>query len=389
MSDPDISLLMYSPLSLRMGAGGDRWLAEVAPRLKKRGINPSVAATDFIARGYRRSATNWYVDKLLNAGIEYNETKSWRFFHGANLPVLTPESLRQLSRRMAGSDVTYFMNAYALQDVTIQIAKFLANDSKVISAQHASIFQHSKMHNLYIRLITRNTLHAFNAYHVLNEDDYLQYRRWGLDRVFMVPDGVDTKRFVATPSKDQSEFRALFVGRLDYQKGVDTLLEAFIHLEQDAPRINVYVCGTGPMREVVERFAEKHDRFHYLGYVPDDELLSQYKSASLFLMPSRREAFGLVGLEAMASGTPIVASNIPGPRSFVKNDFGSLIPPSDAAALAKATRRFYRLFVDDREKWRMMSADARDLCVREYDWERVVDKLSYMIREVAGKRHKL
>jgi len=392
VSDSEIKLLMYSPLSLRMGAGGDRWLAEVAPRLKRRGIYPTVLATDFIAKSYRPTATSWFVDKLVNSGIEYTETSSSRFFHGVNLPILTPESLKLLSDRMMSSDVSYFMNAFALQDLSVWLAKVMTRDAVVISAQHASLFQKRTMHNIYIRLITRNVLHAFDAFHVLNEEDYLQYKRWGLNRVSMIPNGVDTKHFTPSREKNENEFLALFVGRLDYQKGVDTLLQAVKHLEgktdADASGITFKVCGTGPIREMVERFAEKRENFHYLGYVPEEELLSLYRSANVFLMPSRRETFGLVAMEAMASGTPVIATDIPGPRSLVKDDFGCLIPASDAAALAEAIHRFYGLFTENKEKWRMMAEKARDVCVSDYDWERVTDKLSYMIRKVAGKTHK-
>jgi hypothetical protein len=69
LSDSDIRLLMYSPLSLRMGAGGDRWLVEVAPRLRERGIHPTVFATDFIAKSYRANPTNWFVDQIVDAEI--------------------------------------------------------------------------------------------------------------------------------------------------------------------------------------------------------------------------------------------------------------------------------------------------------------------------------
>jgi len=392
VSDSEIRLLMYSPLSLRMGAGGDRWLSEVAPRLKRRGIHPTILATDFIVRGYRSTSTSWFVDKLVNAGIEYTETSSSRFFHEANLPVLTPESLRLLSKRMKSSDVTYFMNAFALQDLSVWLAKVMAGGVVAISAQHASLFQKRTMHNLYIRLITRNVLHAFDAFHVLNVEDYLQYRRWGLNRVAMIPNGVDTGYFTPSREKHEDGFIALFVGRLDYQKGIDTLIQAVKHLEDntdtDSSGITFKVCGTGPMREMVERFADKRDYVHYLGYVPEDELLSLYRSANLFLMPSRRETFGLAALEAMASGIPVIATDIPGPRSFVKNDFGCLIPASDSSALAEATHRFYRLFTEDKEKWKVMAGKARTVSVSEYDWEQVTDKLSHMIREVAGKTHK-
>ena len=211
LSDSDIRLLMYSPLSLRMGAGGDRWLAEVAPRLLKRGIQPTIFATDFIVRSYRENSTNWFVDQLADAGIRYQETPSSSFSNQLDAPIMSRNSLIALSREMAQHDVTYFMNAFALQDISTWLAKRFAGRPPVISAQHASMFQDSRLHNAYMHSVTRNMLKGFDAYHVLNREDYETYTRWGLSPTFLIPNGVDTKRFTPAPSKDDSQFTVLFV----------------------------------------------------------------------------------------------------------------------------------------------------------------------------------
>ncbi|MHA2310838.1 MAG: glycosyltransferase family 4 protein [Candidatus Thorarchaeota archaeon] len=351
MSDLDIRLLMYSPLSLRMGAGGDRWLVEVAPRLKKRGIHPTVFATDFIAKSYRANPTNWFVDQIVDADIRYQEALSSRISNQVNAPVMRGKSLRDLSREMAQHEVTYFMNAYVFQDISTWFAMRLAGQPPVISAQHATMFQDSRLHNAYMHSISRGMLRVFDAYHVLNREDYSTYVRWGLGPAFLIPNGVDTKRFTPATSKDESQFTVLFAGRLDYQKGVDTILDALRHLEHEKKNGIVYkICGTGPMRADVERFANSRANVHYLGYVPDDELVKLYRNASLFLMPSRRETFGLVAMEAMASGTPVVVTDIPGPRTFVRESFGRMVPPTDSKALAGAIKWFYHLFLEQPEE---------------------------------------
>ncbi|MHA2207756.1 MAG: glycosyltransferase family 4 protein, partial [Candidatus Thorarchaeota archaeon] len=333
MSDSDIRLLMYSPLSLRMGAGGDRWLAEVAPRLMKRGIRPTIFATDFIVKSYRDTSTGWFVDQLGEAGIRYHETSTSSLSNPMNAPVMSRKALVTLSREMAQHDVTYFMNAFVLQDISTWLAMRLARQPPVISAQHATMFQDSRLHNAYMRSVTRSMLRVFDAYHVLNREDYATYTRWGLSPAFLIPNGVDTTRFTPAPSKDDSQFTVLFAGRLDYQKGVDIILDAVHHLEHEK-EIVYNICGTGPMRQEVERFADSRPNVHFLGYVPDDELIQLYKNASLFLMPSRRETFGLVAMEAMASGTPVVVTDVPGPRTFVNESFGRMVPPTNSKALA-------------------------------------------------------
>jgi glycosyltransferase involved in cell wall biosynthesis len=373
---------MYSPLSLRMGAGGDRWLAEVAPRLAKRGIHPTIFATDFIVRSYRENSTDWFVDQLVDAGIRYHEISSSPFSTPLDTPVMKRKSLIALSREMARHDVTYFMNAFALQDISTLLGKRLAGRPPVISAQHASMFQESRLHNAYMQLVSRITLRGFDAYHVLNREDYAMYTRWGLGPAFLIPNGVDTNRFVPPPSKDDSQFTVFFAGRLDRQKGVDIVLDSIRHLEQQK-EIVYNICGSGPLRQLVERFANSYSNVNFLGYVPDDELVQLYKKASLFLMPSRRETFGLVAMEAMASGTPVIVTDIPGPRTYVRESFGRVVPPSNSKALADAIEWFYLLFLEQPEKLENMTRSARDICVKAFDWELVADKISSMVKKVA------
>jgi 1,4-alpha-glucan branching enzyme len=194
---------------------------------------------------------------------------------------------------------------------------------------------------------------------------------------------VDTKRFSPAPSKDDSQFTVLFAGRLDRQKGIDTLLEAIRSLEGELSREIIFkICGTGPMKNLVERFAKTKTHVDYLGYVPEKDLIRLYKTANLFLMPSRRETFGLAALEAMASGTPVIVTDIAGPNSFVKESFGRKVPPTNPSALAEEIRWFFRVFKENPEELNAMAKSARDISVREFDWDIVIQKIALMIRKV-------
>jgi glycosyltransferase involved in cell wall biosynthesis len=368
-----------------MGAGGDRWLIEVAPRLVNNGVQPTVIASNFVARSYRSNITPWFVRQLIDKGIAYSEIPTSSIFNRLNLPLLLPKALSMLSREMKTHDLTYFMNAYAFQDISVWLAKIMSGGAKVMSSQHATMYQEGLIHNLYVSLVTRPFLRTFDSHHVLNREDYARYREWRIDNVHMQPNGVDTKRFIPLPKKDESAFTALFVGRLDYQKGIDTTIDAMRELETSNPaiasKINLKICGTGPMSEMVEKFASKRDNVSYLGYVSDEDLLEYYKSVSICLMPSRRETFGLVAMEAMASGTPVLVTDIPGPRTFVEESFGRMVPPENAKALSEALVWYYRLFSEDPDELREMGNRARDICIKEYDWDIVAQKLAKSMRQ--------
>ncbi|MFW9863950.1 MAG: glycosyltransferase family 4 protein [Candidatus Thorarchaeota archaeon] len=387
MSESGLKLLMYSPLSLRMGAGGDRWLVEMAPRLMKRGIQPTVFATDFMVKNYRRNPTDWFVDQLVDSGIRYEEAASSSISSTVNTPLMGRGAFTQLSREMKNHDITYFMNAYFFQDVSTWMAKRLAHPAPVISAQHATLFQDNPFHNAYIHLVSRSLLRVFDAFHVLNKEDYLTYGRWGLSPAFLIPNGVDTTTFFPARSKDDEQFNVLYLGRLDHQKGIDTLLEAIQFIENKVGDGIVFkIGGTGPFREHVQRFVRNRPNVQYLGRVPEEDLVQVYNSASVFAMPSRRETFGLVALEAMACGTPVVVSDIPGPRSFIEESFARKMPPTNPKLLADAIEWFYHLSLEHPEEFKSMAKNARAVCVEKFDWEQISDRLSAVIKwVVAGK----
>lgn len=133
----------------------------------------------------------------------------------------------------------------------------------------------------------------------------------------------------------------LFVGRLRYYKGLEYLLEAMRDIEA-----TLLIIGSGPMAGQWQQLARNwglQGRVHFLGELTDDELPAYYQAADVFVLPAshRSEAFGLVLLEAMAAGKPVVSTNLGTGTSFVNQDgrTGFVVPPRDAQALARAVNR--------------------------------------------------
>jgi glycosyltransferase involved in cell wall biosynthesis len=175
-----------------------------------------------------------------------------------------------------------------------------------------------------------------------------------------MPNGVDVDRFAPAAGSGEAVRRrhglasggasgraeeavVLFVGGLDrphYFKGLPVLFEAVRRLGSRAPR--VLVVGDGDLRPDYERLVAEQglgERIRFAGRVADAALPAYYAAADLVVLPSvtRGEAFGVVLLEAMASGRPVIASDLPGVRAVVRATGGGLLtPPGDAAALAAA-----------------------------------------------------
>ncbi|MEP6768407.1 MAG: glycosyltransferase family 4 protein [Acidobacteriota bacterium] len=186
------------------------------------------------------------------------------------------------------------------------------------------------------------------------------------ERVVVVPEPVDLLRWQRTLASNAGapeEGAILCVAHLYPRKDVATLLDAVSRLPSPA---RLTVVGTGPERRRLERRARElglAGRAAFLGHVPFERLASEYGRASVFCLPSRQEGFGIVFLEAMAAGLPIVAARAAAvPELVVDGESGILVPPGDAEALAAALGR---LLSDPAERKRLSERGRHR--VRSYD----------------------
>lgn len=183
----------------------------------------------------------------------------------------------------------------------------------------------------------------------------------------ILPNGVDTGYFTAEgPVLDGLEpdaFNIVFVGRSEPRKGLDVLLRALPMVREDHPEVRLLVVG-------VEEPGIMHEGVVWLGKLPDHLVPAAYRSARIMTSPARgMESFGIVLTEAMASGLPVVASDIPGYRAVLEDGVqGVLVPPGDSRALAGALLEL----IDDGVKRETMSAAALRRA-GEFSWERLVE----------------
>jgi phosphatidylinositol alpha-mannosyltransferase len=156
------------------------------------------------------------------------------------------------------------------------------------------------------------------------------------ERVF---NGIEVERYAkATPWPTDGRPTILFMGRHEERKGLAVLLAALADLPDE---VRVWVGSDGPQTAELRARVAGDDRVEWLGRVDDDEKAARLRAADVFCAPSLHgESFGVVLLEAMAAGTPIVATELPGYANVARpGREGILVPPGDAAALATALRR--------------------------------------------------
>ena len=225
------------------------------------------------------------------------------------------------------------------------------------------------------------------------EERLIRANGFSLPPVEVIPPGYAPS---GAPPTDPEAFRrafhidgpfVLFVGRLASNKGLPALVEAFAELHRHDPTAYlVLIGGDEGERAGVERRARElgvSDRLRLTGFVADPSLLAAaFREARWFALPSQYEAFGLVLLESLAQGTPVIASRVGGIPEFIEDGkAGRLIPPEDARALANA---FLELWDDDatRSRW---GTYGREMVVPRYQWDGVVDRLEAVYREVLDR----
>jgi phosphatidylinositol alpha-mannosyltransferase len=212
----------------------------------------------------------------------------------------------------------------------------------------------------------------------------------------IIPNGIDVERFGGEQVAPFCRYRGngpivLFVGRLEYRKGFRYLLRAWPWVREVVPGARLLVVGAYTRRRKRPYVMYARERriygVRFVGAASDGELPRYYRTADVFCAPSTGfESFGIVLLEAMAAGVPVVASDIPGYRSVLQHGVqGQLVAPRDPPALAKA---IIGLLSDAEQRSRL--GQAGRLKVAGYDWSqiarRVLDFYAQVRRRVGSGR---
>jgi len=198
-----------------------------------------------------------------------------------------------------------------------------------------------------------------------------------IKKVSIIPPGVDINKFRLLDKVNKTPNNILFVAQLSKGhkwKGLDYLLES-IKLIKNIRDVKLTVVGSGAH---VNHYKDKANELHirdnviFKGKVSDDELVKEYQKANIFILPSysNAESFGIVNLEAMACGVPIVASKIGGIPDVVKDSKnGLLVPPKDPKVLSDAIIKL----LNDGDLAKKMGGDGRKLVEEKYTWKKTAE----------------
>lgn len=226
------------------------------------------------------------------------------------------------------------------------------NGTKVIYTAHGfQFFKGSSIKDWMLYYPIEQFMSRFtDLIFTINLEDYERAKRFKHTKAAYIPGvGVDTEKFRTAKAKDiRSEFNIpedafilLTVGELFPRKNQKVLIDAMKELKTEP--IHLIICGNGILEEELRKQCETNgvrDRVHFAGYRRD--IPEVMKSCNLYLFPSKREGLGLAGIEAMASGLPVVSSNINGILDYmIEGKTGHLCDPDDVSAFVQAISDLY------------------------------------------------
>lgn len=255
-----------------------------------------------------------------------------------------------------------------------------------------------KLKTWMARRIERQAYALADVFIVLSENFRLiLHRQYGipLQKILVIPGAANVERFQPAPDKSSVRSRlglpkdgltVLTVRRLVNRMGLQQLIEAWRPVARQHPEALLLIGGKGHLKSELEALIAEYglmQQVKLLGYIPEAELASYYQAADLFVVPSQAlEGFGLITVEAMACGTPVMATPIGGNKEILmgfRNDL--LFNGTGSQDMADGLLRM----LERREEW-PTSGECRDYIMREYTWDHVTRRMEQVFRTVLSGR---
>ena len=296
--------------------------------------------------------------------------------------------LRKLSR---GKDIVQFHMPFPLADLAFFFSGY---KGKVVLWWHADIVRQKKLMCMY-RPIMERFLKRADCILVATQGhiDSSAYLGPYRDKCRIIPYGLDVNDYqtdvaLHSPLCQAKGKKILFIGRLVYYKGASVLLHAFAKVRG----AELFLVGDGPLREELQSFVQEaglQQCVHFLGKLPDDQVKACLRDCDFLAFPSvaNSEGFGLVQLEAMSFGKPVINTSLPTgvPHVSLHEETGLTVPPEDEQALAKAMQRM----VDDDAMRMQMGQRAKERVQTEFDLQKTLQQLLDLYCQTMQKGRKL
>jgi glycosyltransferase involved in cell wall biosynthesis len=199
--------------------------------------------------------------------------------------------------------------------------------------------------------------------------DILHIRK---EKIEIIPSGIDLKEICKIKAK-KKEKTIVYVGRLVPQKNIDALIKAFSMLGRKDAQLRI--VGDGSERSELEKLAKRLDikNITFTGRLKEySDMIKEIKQATLLVLPSQRENFGIVPIEAMACGTPVISSNTEGPRDYIKSGMNGFLT---SIGSAEEIKEKMEILLDNKAlRDRIIKNGMKT--AKDYDWNNIVKRIA-------------
>jgi phosphatidylinositol alpha-mannosyltransferase len=266
---------------------------------------------------------------------------------------------------------------------TLPLVALRISDSVNVGTFH-SVIGRSAVYGLFRSVIQRyaDRLHAAIG---VSETSLAGIRRYVDAPWRIVPNGVDVRTFASGRRRAEFEGRPnlLHVGRFDPRNGVDRVIKAWIAVRRGGTDARLILVGDGPLRPRYEAMvpAELRDDAHFVGFVPSAERSSYYASGDVLLCPAVGGTFGIIALEAMAAGCPVIAADTPGFRNVITDGVeGYLVDVAQDENCTRLAARAAQLLGDS--ALRARCGELGRAKAASFDWPAITSRILSIYEEL-------
>ncbi|MDE6540120.1 MAG: glycosyltransferase [Ruminococcus sp.] len=276
-------------------------------------------------------------------GVKLTRAGSFGTYFSCPLSVSFIRLFRKMS---ANADIIHIHVPFPLADLALLLSGY---SGKVIVSWHSDIVKQKKLLMLYKPLMKylldrADCILVATEGHIMGSEFLPEYRH----KCRVLPYGITSENylnikkipFLTEKATNPESVKVFFTGRLVYYKGVDVLIRAFRKVKDNC---ELFIAGTGTLESELKRNVQEYglnDRVHFLGFLPEEQLKQAFSDCDIFVLPSvkRSEAFGIVQLEAMIYGKPVINTNLPSgvPCVSIHEKTGITVMPYDTHELANA-----------------------------------------------------
>jgi len=360
-----IQVVAYYPPHI---GGMENCVKEISNRLAGKGYQVEIFTSDIDCKKCRQSSTD-------NLNIHY--LRSWEFAHTAIIP--------SLFFKLLTIPKDSIIHVHVAQVMIPEIVFLISKIRKIpyIAHIHADVGPSGKLGFLlpfYKKMFLQKILNSAWKI-VVPTTDYVNLisKKYSIPKtkIYRISNGVDLEHFRSVTTKLYNPVRLLSVGRLCKQKNFPLLIQSFkLFMENNRSNMELHIVGEGEEKNKIfdlikKEKLEKKVTLH--GALLGKDLYDIYSYSDIFILTSVYESFGLVLIEAMASGLPIVVSDIIAVKNIVKNNITGLLVKPTPEDFAGAVEK---LLGNSQLRKKLIKNSLKE--VKKYDWNKIVQKFEHI-----------